>query len=388
MEKDRSYEKVILFFQELGVSDANIKRTIAFFKEHYNTEENVYPKMISTTKMLLDYGFTKENIKSIATEFQALYAYNTEFLKDRLALFESRGYSKHQIIKMITRCGSVLRTSDEKIESRRLLLKELGFEGKDFITMTYKNPYIFVRGKEQLLSNLDYFESLGISREDGIKMFKRFPHIIGLDSNYINKKLELLVSVGFKRDVAISMIRICPSIFSYSEKTLKERLDTLKSLGFTHEEAIYIYSIGKVLFTTSSEDLILKMNCIKESGFTDEEAKKIVIEYPSILSLNVDSLREKLEYYNNIGLHNVIVRTPKNLIQGLALSKARYNYFRRNGLKIEESNHKRLFMGEKQFIKQFNKTKEELIEEDTGSSVIISHANIDSKGYEKVFVRK
>ena len=49
-------------------------------------------------------------------------------------------------------------------------------------------------------------------------------------------------------------------------------------------------------------------------------------------------------------------------MQSVQLSYARYNFYKDNDIEIDESNFSRLFVGQKRFEKQYEVTKEEILE--------------------------
>ena len=142
-----------------------------------------------------------------------------------------------------------------------------------------------------------------------------------------------------------------------------ERINLLIELGFTKEEAIKLYSHQRTMFSMSPEAIKDKIITIKECDYQDENVKDIIKRYPGIVTLSSESIKEKLSFYSSLGLHNIIVREPKHLMQSLTLSKARSSFLEARGLKVNESNYRRLFMGEKVFVKQFNKTNKEVLKE-------------------------
>ena len=73
-------------------------------------------------------------------------------------------------------------------------------------------------------------------------------------------------------------------------------------------------------------------------------------------------MKQKIEFYDSIGLHSIAVIEPRFLMQSTKLSYARYMFFKERGIDIDETNFRKLFQGQKQFEKQYGLTKEELLE--------------------------
>ena len=142
-----------------------------------------------------------------------------------------------------------------------------------------------------------------------------------------------------------------------------EKINYLIEIGFTKEEAIKMYSHQKTLYSINLDTLKDKIKTIKECDYEENNVKDIIKKYPGVVTLSNNSIKDKISFYSSLGLHNIIVREPKHLMQSLVLSKARSNFLEAKGLKVNEINYRRLFLGEKVFAKQFNKTNEEVLEE-------------------------
>ena len=154
-----------------------------------------------------------------------------------------------------------------------------------------------------------------------------------------------------------------PSILSYSVEGLKHKIEEIMSLGFTYDEVIAMFSTLKTMFTSTKEQIKNKMDFIESLGYSKEQVIKLIKNLPSIISASDDNIRDKVIYYDSIGLHNLVVFDPKQLIQSLNLSKARNNFYYAQGINITVDNYRKLFIGEKSFVKRYNKTNKEILKE-------------------------
>ena len=93
-----------------------------------------------------------------------------------------------------------------------------------------------------------------------------------------------------------------------------------------------------------------------------ENVIKITKDLPAIYSSDLKSIKEKISLYDAIGLHDIILINPKNLIQSVSLSYARYKFYLDNGINIDISNYKKIFVDQKQFENKYGLTKQELLE--------------------------
>ena len=72
-------------------------------------------------------------------------------------------------------------------------------------------------------------------------------------------------------------------------------------------------------------------------------------------------IKQKIKFYDPIGLHSLAVKDSKQLMQSTALSYARYMFYKDNGIEIDENNYSKLFINQKKFVKQYGITKKELL---------------------------
>ena len=89
---------------------------------------------------------------------------------------------------------------------------------------------------------------------------------------------------------------------------------------------------------------------------------KLTVSLPQLYSLRINNIRQKLEFYESIGLREICIKDAKQLMQSVDLSYARYRYLEDRGVTITRKNYRLLFKGIKYFEKQFGITKSQLLE--------------------------
>ena len=82
---------------------------------------------------------------------------------------------------------------------------------------------------------------------------------------------------------------------------------------------------------------------------------------PALYGLSIENIKQKIDFYNSIGLSFLPIEDTKQLMQSTKLSYARYKFYKVRGISIDRSNYSKLFMGQKQFEKQYGITKAELL---------------------------
>ena len=80
------------------------------------------------------------------------------------------------------------------------------------------------------------------------------------------------------------------------------------------------------------------------------------------MGLSSENIKNKIEFYNSIGMKEILLKSPKYFMQSVELSYARYMFFREKNDIIDSSNYIKLFTSNKRFEKQFGVKNEELLE--------------------------
>ena len=97
-------------------------------------------------------------------------------------------------------------------------------------------------------------------------------------------------------------------------------------------------------------------------GYTKEEVIRMTKSFTPIYGLSIENMKQKIEFYDSIDMHELAVINPKQLMQSVNLSYARYSFYKDRGIDIDMNNYRKLFVGQKDFEKAYGITKKELLE--------------------------
>ena len=158
------------------------------------------------------------------------------------------------------------------------------------------------------------------------------------------------------------MTKNSPSIYSYSIETIKQKIEDMITLGYTKEEVVKMTKGIPIIYSLSIENMRQKIEDIISLGYTKEEVIKMTKSLPSIYSLSIESIKQKIDFYDSIDMHELAVINPKQLMQSVNLSYARYSFYKDRGIDIDMNNYGKLFVGQKKFEKTYGITKKELLE--------------------------
>ena len=116
------------------------------------------------------------------------------------------------------------------------------------------------------------------------------------------------------------------------------------------------------IYGLSIENIQQKIEDLKKLGYSQEEVIKMTKSLPQIYGLSIENIKQKVEFYDSINLHSITINDTKKLMQSTALSYARYMFYKEKGIEINETNYRKLFMGQKRFENQYGVTKQEILE--------------------------
>ena len=175
------------------------------------------------------------------------------------------------------------------------------------------------------------------------------------------------------------MIKNLPEILSLSIEMINFKLEELINLGYTKEEVIIMTSTHSALYSLSIDYIKNKFIELLNLGFSIDEIKKMTIKFPSLYSLSIDNIRKKREFYDMVGLSDMMILEPKYIMQSIELSYARYMFLKNIGININMNNYRILFMGQNQFEKRFGKNNEQLIKIYNYDRYLENRDNMDKK---------
>ena len=145
-------------------------------------------------------------------------------------------------------------------------------------------------------------------------------------------------------------------------KKLKDNFAFLLKMGYTKEEVIKMTKSSPQIYSYSIENMKQKIEDIISLGYTKEEVIKMTKILPSIYGLSIENMKQKIDFYDSIDMHELAVINPKQLMQSVNLSYARYSFYKDRGIDIDMNNYRKLFVGQKDFEKAYRITKKELLE--------------------------
>lgn len=136
-------------------------------------------------------------------------------------------------------------------------------------------------------------------------------------------------------------------------------------LGYSEKEYVKIVNTYPIK-NMKPETLIRRVkdnyDFLISLGYSKKEIIKMTKRVSAIYGYSIENIKQKIEFYDFIGLHSLAVIDSKKLMQSTKLSYARYMFFKEKGIVIDETNYNKLFAGQKRFEKQYGLTKNEMLQ--------------------------
>ena len=209
------------------------------------------------------------------------------------------------------------------------------------------------------------FIKLGYTEED-YEIIRNNYAVNQIKDETLIKKLKdnfaFLLKMGYTKEEVIKMTKSSPQIYSYSIENMKQKIEDIISLGYTKEEVIKMTKILPAIYGFSIESMKQKIEDIISLGYTKEEVIKMTKILPAIYGFSIENMKQKIDFYDSIDMHELAVINPKQLMQSVNLSYARYSFYKDRGIDIDMNNYGKLFVGQKNFEKTYGITKKELLE--------------------------
>ena len=292
--------------------------------------------------LFISYGYTLDDARMFIDKLEL----SEEHLYDKVkANYEWLVclYDKKDIIPITLSFPTIYTISIDNLEQKIVDLVKLGYTPEEVIRMTRNNPSIYGYKIETIKDKIRYMNALGYTLEEVRYISKVLPSFYGLDINSIDSKINNIASLGYTREEVIAMTKKLPTLFSHGIDNLSKKMTDLISLGYTYEDVIRMTKTFPTIYSYLIDNIQIKMKQIELLGYTPEEVIRITRGLPNLFGLSIEKISERLNFYNEIGMHDLALVKPIRLMQGVDLSYARYCFYQDMDIEINMDNYLDLF---------------------------------------------
>jgi len=187
--------------------------------------------------------------------------------------------------------------------------------------------------------------------------------LVNMEVFHFLMMFQFLLEYGFSDLDIINIIKRVPYLLdNYYLEGIGNKIDYFEEREFKEEEIILIMCNNPYVLTYSIDLLDINLKSIKDNGFSDDDVRSMLVDNPIILSYDIKSLKEKFDYYKEIGIKDYLVSNSKGLRISLDLVRGRYTFLKKLGLDNNDW-WQDLFLTDLKFLKKYNISKEELLKE-------------------------
>lgn len=274
-----------------------------------------------------------------------------------------KGASRKVIAGIISRFPRAITRSAEHLERRWELWKNIFTMDSEIVSILDRSPESFFRSSdnENLEKNINFLTSLGLNSKDLHRLLTTAPRTFS-NSLELNKQM-----VEFLEDICAELGGNDPEQFAKtvisrnlyilirSTKRVKNNIDNLRaSLKMSNSELLtLLQGSGAEILDLSNEYLKKNLQSHQQKfvslGCRKADIKKMILSYPMVLYIGLDTLCSKLDCLLKGGITmKQILDKPKVLdystqnITGRLEELQRVGYdFRKSGINILDSSRKR-----------------------------------------------
>lgn len=282
-------------------------------------------------------------------------------LKKYMFLF---GYKEKEIEKILNFPSTLenQKLLENAIRNLNLFLN-LGYTREQIIKLTVRFPHVLSCSEEDIINKINNIIKLGYTKKNILKMTTSIPQLYGLNIENMQIKINDMIELGYTKKQVIKMTIFFPAIFRFNIENIRNKINSMIKLGYTKEQVIKITALCPSIYGYSIESIKTKLNDIINLGYTKQETIKMTLLLPTLYSLNIENIKRKIDFYKEKNIDFWIKYDTERLMQSVELSYARYKFYENVGISIYKNNYKKLFIDQKEFIREYGKTNKQLMEE-------------------------
>ena len=379
---EKDIKKINKFFPKKFYSEAtilyNFRNLERFFRRnHINHKEFIFitltvPNILnlgieninSKIKSLASLGFNKIDFFSILKEYPYFIEFNFDNIQSKIDILSSYSFTNDDAVTIFVRIPDILKMDIKILKKHLQLFEKIGFDKNEIRHMIMTESSILLEDESLFYEQIHQLKNMGFMDDDIIKISFYVPGLLTHFFDTIQNKFQKLIHFGFSEIDIIQMIKKTPYILEEQIlNSIDDKLSNLKRLGFKNDEIIFMCSKNPYILLYSEDRIIIRFHEILDLGFEKEDVTHILNTCPIIFGYRFLTIKDKISFYQEIGLFSIIKDHPNILIYNLNYIKNRYFYL--NDIdKISIYNYHLLFLSGNDFYKKYNISDIDLIKGD------------------------
>ncbi|KAL6977729.1 hypothetical protein U1Q18_026518 [Sarracenia purpurea var. burkii] len=169
----------------------------------------------------------------------------------------------------------------------------------------------------KLISLADVFRRYGFRTSELHDFLSKNRFLLNSDSSEIEKSLNILLSLKPSQEFLVSVVFNCPQILEL--EFLKDWEMGLSGMGISNATLLAIQNVLQISwkFGLGPEDLSRCIQRLKGLGFSDDTVTRVLEEFPMVIVMNEDGIRERIEFLVGNGIDRNQIDWIFNLFPGI-----------------------------------------------------------------------
>ncbi|THU52674.1 hypothetical protein C4D60_Mb10t06420 [Musa balbisiana] len=236
-----------------------------------------------------------------------------------LNFMRSQGLDGAGIRKMISSRPTYLCCNVEKnLAPKFQFLRDFGLSELGIVDAIQNNNAILgLNLHRSLVPKFEMWESLLGSREHVVRHFKKRTWFFNqsVEERILPNLKFLTDECGIPEERVSMIVRSSPQFISQKPEALRDLVVRTEELGIPRHSQMFLW-ILRFLLMVSKESFDAKVELLRSFGWSESEFLSVVKQSPGILSLSLEMLRRKMEFFiNEVAYAPSFIADHSNLLQ-------------------------------------------------------------------------
>ncbi|KAK3001881.1 hypothetical protein RJ639_020625 [Escallonia herrerae] len=280
-----------------------------------------------------------------------------EHARSVVQFLKRHGFSDPQIRSTVSATPVILFCNIDKILKPKLrFFQRLGITGPDLGKFVSKNSTLLSCSlRKKLKPRMDFLNKY-LSSDDWVRLNGGF-NLIGTRQSRLVSNISYLESFGISGSRLSALLRRQPRVVSQPESQLRESVAGALEMGFSADSKMFIHALA---VGSPTKYLFRKLELFRSLGFLEAECMEMFRKAPILLATGEEKLRIGVDFFMNTVKceKTVLIRRPVCLmfsLEGRVIPRYRVIQIlkAKRLLKKDSMFYTALFLGEKEFLKEF-----------------------------------
>ncbi|KAH7848792.1 hypothetical protein Vadar_008037 [Vaccinium darrowii] len=175
----------------------------------------------------------------------------------------------------------------------------------------------------KLVSHSDVFQRYGFPKSQIHDFLSKNRFLLNSSTSDIEKSLKILLSLKPSHEFLVSVVSSCPSVLEF--EFLKDWEMSISKMGISNVSSSMVFNVLEVSrkFSLGPETVYRCIQRLKGLGFSDSTVSRVLEEFPMVIVMDENELRERIEFLVGIGIDRKHIDRIFNFFPGILVCGVR-----------------------------------------------------------------